>query len=239
MQKIQAIKRPTERSQSNLSNLICNTQSLVSDESDWVRCGPDLAALGRGSEHGWLNTFLEDTLNKISRRFTMASVPWLADTKSPPTLCTDSFMQPCLSTNFLYLVSARNATKSGPNKSIQGVFRSHEQKLKTGNEDLQLLSAERLDIFLQIVLTIIATVLLLAPVFTLFRLQPTTLAEFHTKSNYQILTVFVFTLVFSASCSIFTKAKRQEVFTATAAYCAVLVVFLGNTSNVLIAQGSS
>lgn len=191
MQKIQAIKRPTERSQSNLSNLISNTQSLVADESDWIRCGPDLAALGRDSEHGWLNSFLDDILNKVSMRFTM------------------------------------------------GVFRSHEQKLKTGNEDLQLLSTERLDIFLRIVLTIIATVLLLAPVFTLFRLQPTTQAEFHSKSNYQILTVFVFTLVFSASCSIFTKAKRQEVFTATAAYCAVLVVFLGNTSNVLIAQGSS
>ena len=75
MKELQAIKRPTKRSQSNLSNLISNTQSLVSDESDWVRCGPDLAALGRGSEHGWLNTFLEDMLNTISMRLTMASVP--------------------------------------------------------------------------------------------------------------------------------------------------------------------
>lgn len=77
MQRIQAIKRPTKRSQSNLSNLISNTQSLVSDESDWIRCGPDLAALGRGSEHGWLNTFLEDILNKISMRLTMVSMPCL------------------------------------------------------------------------------------------------------------------------------------------------------------------
>lgn len=190
MQRIQAIKRPTERSQSNVSNLISNTQSLVSDESDWIRHGPDLAAVGRSSEYGWLNTFLEDMLNKISMGLTMK------------------------------------------------IFRSHEQRLKTGNEDLQLLSTERLDIFLQMVLTIIATVLLLAPVFALFRLQPTTQAEFRSQSNYQILTVFVFTLVFSASCSIFTKAKRQEVFTATAAYCAVLVVFLGNTSNVIMSQDS-
>ena len=72
-QKIQAIKRPSQRSQNNVSNLILNTQSLVSDESDWIRHGPDLAALGRGAEHGWLNTFLEDALNKISRRATMAS----------------------------------------------------------------------------------------------------------------------------------------------------------------------
>lgn len=78
IQKIQAIKRPTKRSQSNLSNLISNTQSLVSDESDWIRCGPDLAALGRDSEHGWLNTFLEDILNKISMRLTMVCVPRIA-----------------------------------------------------------------------------------------------------------------------------------------------------------------
>ena len=45
----------------------------MSDESDWIRNGPDLAALGRGTEHGWLNTFLEDTMNKISTRLTMAS----------------------------------------------------------------------------------------------------------------------------------------------------------------------
>ena len=77
MQRIQAIKRPTERSQSNVSNLISNTQSLVSDESDWIRHGPDLAAVGRSSEYGWLNTFLEDMLNQISMGLTMASAPCL------------------------------------------------------------------------------------------------------------------------------------------------------------------
>ena len=90
MQKIQAIKRPTTRSQSNLSNLISNTQSLVTDESDWTRCGPDLAALGRGSEHGWLNTFLEDMLNRISMRLTMASIPFVAHSNCHPYLSTHS-----------------------------------------------------------------------------------------------------------------------------------------------------
>ena len=88
MQKIQAIKRPTTRSQSNLSNLISNTQSLVTDESDWIRCGPDLAALGRGSEHGWLNAFLEDMLNRISMRLTMASIPFVVLSNCYPYLST-------------------------------------------------------------------------------------------------------------------------------------------------------
>lgn len=120
--------------------------------------------------------------------------------------------------------------------SVQAIFSSSEQEFKTGDEELNLLSSNRFDILLRVVLTIIAAVLLLIPVYILFRLQPTSQAEFRRKSNYQILTVFLFTLAFSASCSIFTRARRQEVFTATAAYSAVLVVFLGNASNVMISQ---
>lgn len=116
----------------------------------------------------------------------------------------------------------------------KAIFRSFEQKVKTGSEELNLLSADRFDILLRIVITIIAAILLLVPVFVLFRLQPTSREEFERKSNYQILTIFIFTLAFSASCSIFTKARRHEVFTATAAYSAVLVVFLGNTTNIMV-----
>ena len=116
----------------------------------------------------------------------------------------------------------------------KAIFRSSEQEAKTGSEELNLLSADRFDILLRIVITVIAAIILLVPVFVLFRLQPTSREEFERKSNYQILTIFVSTLAFSASCSIFTKARRQEVFTATAAYSAVLVVFLGNTTNIMV-----
>ena len=86
-------------------------------------------------------------------------------------------------------------------------------------------------------LTVLAAALLLIPVLILFKHQPTSPAQIKEKATAQILTVLFFTLAFSASFSIFTKAKRQEVFTGTAAYCAVLVVFLGNTSNVINAAG--
>lgn len=108
--------------------------------------------------------------------------------------------------------------------------------MKTGSADLQLLSAARIDKLTRIVLTTMATILLLFPVYILFRLQPTTPTEFRSKSNRQIVTVFIFTMLFSVGVSVFTKARRQEVFAATAAYCAVLVVFLSNTSNVLMAS---
>ena len=185
MQQIQAMKRPSKRAQRNLHNLISNTQSLVQDEADWVREGPDLAAVGRGNEHSWLNTLLEDLANGISKRMTMA------------------------------------------------IFSSSEQKIKSGSEDMRLTSADRFDVLIRIVYTVIAAILLLVPVFVLFRLQPLSPDEFRRQSNYQILTVFLFTLAFSALLGIFTRAKRQEVFAATTAYSAVLVVFLGNTSNVM------
>ena len=38
----------------------------------------------------------------------------------------------------------------------------------------------------------------------------------------------VFTLLFSAAMSLLTKAQRHELFAASAAYCAVLVVFISN-----------
>ena len=99
---------------------------------------------------------------------------------------------------------------------------------------MSLISPYRLDILLRIVLTIIAVVLLLIPVIILYEIQPTTASEIKSSIRAQLATIFSLTIAFSASCSIFTKARRQEVFTATAAYCAVLVVFLGNTSNVIV-----
>ena len=75
------MKRPTTRAQSNLHNLINNTQSLVQGEANWIRQGPDLAAVGCGTEHGWLDTVLEDAFNWLSRRATLVSLvlPYLAN----------------------------------------------------------------------------------------------------------------------------------------------------------------
>lgn len=75
--------------------------------------------------------------------------------------------------------------------------------------------------------------LLLVPVLMLFELQPMKVSQVRHESRYQIATMFVATLVFSTSCSIFTKAGRQEVYVAPTAYCAMLVVFMGTASNVV------
>ena len=67
----------------------------------------------------------------------------------------------------------------------------------------------------------IATALLLFPVFVLNQIV--------SNGIHQLLIIFAFTLTFAACCSLFTNARKQEVFGAAAGYCAVLVIFLGNT----------
>ena len=73
MQKIQAIRRPSKRSQKSVANFIYNTGSQAVEESDWIRIGPDLAAVAHDQEHGWLIGFIEDTLMRISKNGAMVS----------------------------------------------------------------------------------------------------------------------------------------------------------------------
>ena len=100
-----------------------------------------------------------------------------------------------------------------------------------GSEDVVLLSPARLDVFLRLILSILAAALLLIPVLILSRTRPTSPAQGGQSAAAQILIVFMFTLLFSAACSVVTKAKRGEVLIATVGYCAVLVVFMGSASN--------
>ncbi|KAL9629719.1 MAG: hypothetical protein Q9164_006752 [Protoblastenia rupestris] len=76
VQKIQSFKRPSVRAQTTLFNLMRNTESLVANESEWIRFSPDLAALANDAEYGWFNGFLEDSLNTVSRRLTQVCRPF-------------------------------------------------------------------------------------------------------------------------------------------------------------------
>lgn len=114
--------------------------------------------------------------------------------------------------------------------ALLAIFRTPEQNTKTGSKTVDLVSPGRLDSLLRAILTVLAASLLLFPVLILFELQTEDPSKAKSRSRLQILVVFLFTLAFSTCCSLFTKARKQEVFTATAAYSAVLVVFLSNTS---------
>ena len=124
--------------------------------------------------------------------------------------------------------------------TIKALFRTAEQRIKTGLlPHLNFISPNRFDALLRAILTFLDAALLLFPVLILWELHPNSLLQVKTQGRYQILVVFLFTMTFSACCSIFTMARKQEVFTATTAYSAVLVVFLGNTSSVIAVSNNA
>jgi hypothetical protein len=79
-----------------------------------------------------------------------------------------------------------------------------------------------------LIITLIIFALLILPVVAMYKL--TYIGDRNTTIDAVGLLV-VFTLLFSAAMSILTKAKRHELFAASAAYCAVLVVFISNFNN--------
>ncbi len=60
------MKRPSKRNQSSLYQMA--SQNLVAMEGEWILQGDDLVALAHDGEHNWFNVFLEDILNKFSRK---------------------------------------------------------------------------------------------------------------------------------------------------------------------------
>jgi hypothetical protein len=86
---------------------------------------------------------------------------------------------------------------------------------KTDDPKVHYYSKSRKDYFSTTVLRLVLLCLLVLPVFLLFRLAVTDSIE--ATYTVSIGVLLVFTLVFSAVLSLFTKAKRYEVFGAATA----------------------
>ncbi|KAK6851579.1 hypothetical protein PG995_011704 [Apiospora arundinis] len=99
---------------------------------------------------------------------------------------------------------------------------------KTDDPDVQYYSKVRKDCFNTTILCMVLISLLVLPIFVLYKL----LNDHPNEKSYTVSigVLLVFVLVFSAVLSLFTKARRHEIFAAAAGYAAVLVVFFGNIS---------
>ena len=77
-----------------------------------------------------------------------------------------------------------------------------------------------------LIITLVILILLIVPIVILYHL---TEKKGVSGTNFVCIGVLLaFTLAFSACISLFTRARRHEILAASAAYCAVLVVFIGN-----------
>jgi ABC-type transport system involved in cytochrome bd biosynthesis fused ATPase/permease subunit len=102
-----------------------------------------------------------------------------------------------------------------------------EEKAAKGNDPPLAIyyTRSRIERLVVAIITVMILVLLVIPIYIMYQLV-------HGGNNRTdaicIGVLMVFTLAFSAVLSLFTRAKRHEILGAAAAYCAVLVVFLGN-----------
>ncbi|KAF7885145.1 hypothetical protein EAF00_010963 [Botryotinia globosa] len=112
---------------------------------------------------------------------------------------------------------------------LQSIFCTPEDREKTTDPNLHFYSKSRKNTFVTSLLVLVLLLLLILPVFLLYRLT-----EHHNLDityTVSIGVLLIFTLLFSAVLSLFTQAKRHEIFGAAAGYCAVLVVFISNIPN--------
>ncbi len=141
-----------------------------------------------------------------------------------------------------------------PNKLtslFQRIFITPELASKTSNEYINFYSSSRIENLVNILITFVIFILLVIPIVTLYhmtskpenannnnsspssslssRAVPASDLKANNHDTFNAVGVLiVFTLVFSAAMSLLTKAARHELFAASAAYCAILVVFIGN-----------
>lgn len=109
------------------------------------------------------------------------------------------------------------------------MFLTPELRAKTRDPCVNYYKRGRVDVLVGLIITGIIFVLLVLPVVAMYRL--TTLGASSNPTFSAIGVLVVFTLLFSAAMSLLTKARRHELFAASAAYCAVLVVFISNVGN--------
>lgn len=82
-----------------------------------------------------------------------------------------------------------------------------------------------MDNLVTLVITFVMFPLLVLPVVAMYNF--TAIGD-RSSTTVAVGILIVFTLLFSAAMSLLTKLKRHELFALSAAYCAILVVFISN-----------
>lgn len=92
---------------------------------------------------------------------------------------------------------------------FQPIFTSAEQRKKSDDKYVHLYSKRRIDFLVRVVLALVTVILLLVPTALLFLVLE--------SNQLRIVTILLFTMLFSVALMVFTKAKRHEMVAASAA----------------------
>jgi drug/metabolite transporter superfamily protein YnfA len=113
-------------------------------------------------------------------------------------------------------------------RSDQTIADIAQQTRQKSSGDEVYYARQRINNLANSIITFMVLVLLIVPIYLLYHL----INDIGDGRSYAICMgiLVVSTLAFSAVLCLFTRAKRHEILAAAAAYCAVLVVFLGNVN---------
>lgn len=204
--ELQSFQRPSDRNYRSVRRYCFKKKPLMDDVLDSIRTKEDIVTIHNGREWASFDGGVETMIGQ-----------------------TDRFLQKVFNTE---------------NPPLQKYFRTPEAQKKTSDSDISYYSSSRVDKLVNILITFIIFCLLVVPVITMYQLTNTaahietdpsgkTSAQSQVDINKRdtfnaVGVLIVFTLLFSAAMSLLTKAARHELFAASAAYCAILVVFIGN-----------
>ncbi|KAF2492985.1 hypothetical protein BU16DRAFT_620278 [Lophium mytilinum] len=111
---------------------------------------------------------------------------------------------------------AYSLRKNGPRKQF---FSALDDSSKSNDRHVLLLSPSRIHAVSRFLTTALAVLTLTVPIVVLYVV--------HAMTS-RLCIISLFTALFSSALSWLTHSRNYEIFSATAAYCAVMVVFVGN-----------
>lgn len=204
---LESFQKPSDRNYRSVRRYHHNTKPLMDAEMDSIRSKEDTVSLRSGREWASFDGGVEHVIFQV-----------------------DSLLQK--------LFRCRDPP-------LQKYLQAPELKAKTTNTYIRLYSSERIDKLVNVMITFVIFILLVVPVIAMYQLTSSPHAvptsgtgnstaapsanDISNRSTINAVGVLiVFTLLFSAAMSLVTKAARHELFAASAAYCAILVVFIGN-----------
>ncbi|CZT48711.1 uncharacterized protein RSE6_09452 [Rhynchosporium secalis] len=221
--------RPPTRDFESVRSYFDEETPLSSKKERYIYRREDLITLKPGRENAWLDVLVERFMQNIPLRFT---------TVRPTTF--PSQPQPTKSLAFEALHHSGKHFAFRTQKAIDEFDRQDlRAKVEFKSTGIKLFSRTRIDLLVSMVNVCIVVVQLVIPVYILWQLTTDEKVN-DGHSNSKIIGVLTtFTLIFSGTLSLFTRARRHEILAAAAAYCAVLVMFIGNMKQLGKSAGSS
>jgi peptidoglycan/LPS O-acetylase OafA/YrhL len=101
------------------------------------------------------------------------------------------------------------------------VLSPNRAQVNTDDPNIFHYNSSRIRKTVKLLIALIVLALLAAPIFSMYKLSS---MGTERTTHWALGMLMVFSLVFAGTMSLLATAKRHEVFAATAAYCAVLMV---------------